>query len=81
VCASQAFTHFTDDFIASSATKIVLGIDEMYWDKTCRQLQVKKEWLNWIVPRRTALISMKRNVINPRDKTGKIKWFFTVFTE
>jgi DNA helicase HerA-like ATPase len=80
ICASQAFTHFTDDFIASSATKIVLGIDEMYWDKTCRQLQVKKEWLNWIVPRRTALISMKRNVINPHDKTGKIKWFFTVFT-
>lgn len=77
VCASQAFTHFSDDFIASAATKIVLGIDEMYWDKTCRQLQVHKDWLNWIIPRRTALIQIKRNVQDPNDKTGKIKWFFT----
>ena len=81
VCASQAFSHFTDDFIASAATKIVLGIDEMYWDKTCRQLQVKKEWLEWIRPRRSALISMKRNVMNPSDKTGRIKWFFTTLKQ
>jgi len=77
VCASQAFTHFTDDFIASAATKIILGIDEMYWDKTCRQLQVQKEWLNWVTPRKTALIQMKRNVKNPNDKTQGVKWFFT----
>ncbi len=77
VCASQAFTHFTDDFIASAATKIVLGIDEMYWDKTVRQLQVQKEWLNWISPRKTALIQMKRNPKDPNDKTAKVKWFFT----
>lgn len=77
ICASQAFTHFTDDFIASVATKIILGIDEMYWDKTCRQLQVKKDWLNWIVGRKTALITMKRNVQNRNDPSASTKWFFT----
>jgi hypothetical protein len=76
ILASQSFTHFSDDFLSSAGTKIVLGIDEMYWDKTCRQLQIKKEWLDWIIPRRTALINMKRNV-SPGDPTAKVKWFFT----
>jgi len=77
VCASQAFTHFTDDFISSVATKMVIGIDEMYWEKTCRQLQIKKEHLEWVKPRETALIQLKRNSSDPNDKTDKIKWFFT----
>lgn len=76
VCASQAFTHFTDDFISSVATKIILGIDEMYWDKTCRQLQIKKEWLENVVGRKTALINIKKNSNNPRDPSANIKWFF-----
>ena len=81
VCASQAFTHFTDDFIASAATKMVIGIDEMYWEKTCRQLQIKKEQLEWVKPRETALIQMKRKSNDPNDKTDKIKWFFTKLSQ
>jgi DNA helicase HerA-like ATPase len=81
VCASQAFTHFSDDFIASAATKIVLGIDEMYWDKTCRQLQIQKEMLNWIKPRKSALVQMKRNPSDPNDKSGQIKWFYTTLKQ
>tara|TARA_Y100000310_G_C20702221_1_gene830988 strand:+ start:7890 stop:9236 length:1347 start_codon:yes stop_codon:yes gene_type:complete len=76
VCASQSFTHFTDDFISSVATKIILGIDEMYWDKTCRQLQIKKEWLEKVIGRKTALINMKRSTTDPRDPSAGIKWFF-----
>lgn len=78
VCASQAFTHFSDDFLASVATKMILGIDELYHDKTCRQLQLKRDWLNWISPRRSALISMKRN-LPPNHPAAKTKWFFTQF--
>lgn len=76
ICASQAFTHFTDDFLSSVGTKIVLGIDEMYWDKTARQLNMKREWLEWITPRKTALVQMKRTV-SGKDPTSKVKWFPT----
>lgn len=76
ICASQAFTHFTDDFLSSVGTKIVLGIDEMYWDKTARQLNMKREWLEWITPRKTALIQMKRTV-SGNDPTSKVKWYPT----
>jgi DNA helicase HerA-like ATPase len=78
VCASQAFTHFSLDFMGSTATKIILGIDELHWDKTSRQLQLDKKWLEWIIPQRTALIQMKRRV-SPSDPTAKVKWFATKF--
>lgn len=78
VCASQAFTHFSLDFMGSTATKIILGIDELHWEKTSRQLQLDKKWLEWIIPQRTALIQMKRRV-GPSDPTAKVKWFATKF--
>jgi hypothetical protein len=48
----------------------------MKWQKTARQLHIKIEWLDWITPRRSALINMKRNAA-PGDPTAKTKWFFT----
>jgi DNA helicase HerA-like ATPase len=80
ICASQSFAHFSDDFLGSAATKIVLGIDEMYWDKTIRQLKVSKELLDWITPRRSALITMKRDVKNLSDKTASIRWLTVVLS-
>jgi aminopeptidase N len=50
--------------------------DELFWQKTARQLHIKIEWLDWITPRRSALINMKRNAA-PGDPTAKTKWFFT----
>lgn len=76
ICASQSFTHFTEDFLATVATKVILGIDEMYWDKTAKQLQIKKESLSIITPRRSALINMKRNMPTNHPAHG-LKWFFT----
>lgn len=80
ICASQSFTHFTDDFLASVATKIILGIDEMYWEKMARQLQIKKEWLQKIVLQRSALIQIKRRV-GPEDPTSAVKWFFAALPQ
>lgn len=76
LCASQSFTHFSEDFLAAVATKVVLGIDEMYWDKTAKQLQIKKESLSIITPRQTGLINMKRN-IPPGHPAHGVKWFYT----
>lgn len=80
ICASQSFTHFTDDFLASAATKIVLGIDEMYWEKMARQLQIKKELLGRITLQRTALVQIKRRT-GPEDPTSQFKWFYTALPQ
>ena len=31
ICISQSPTHFSEDFIAAVSTKVILGIDELYW--------------------------------------------------
>lgn len=80
ICASQSFTHFTEDIISSFATKMILGIDEHYWPKTTKQLQLKVENLAWIVPRQRGLITIKRQH-NPKDPASKLKWLFTHFNE
>ncbi|MDO8941077.1 MAG: DUF87 domain-containing protein [Methylicorpusculum sp.] len=50
VCASQAPTHFSDDFFANVATKIVLGVDQMYWDTLGRKMKLDIKLLNYIRP-------------------------------
>lgn len=61
ICASQAPTHFTDDFISSVGTKVVLGIDEMYWDSSTRKLRVDLEALKWIRLRERVLVQIKQS--------------------
>lgn len=73
VCASQSFTHFSNDFLVSVGTKIVLGIDEMFWDKSAKQLQIKKEALSAITPKVSALIQLKRC----SGPLAQMKWFNT----
>lgn len=60
VCASQSPTHFTDDFVASVGTKIILGIDEMYWRGSATKMRVSEDMLKWIVPHRQMLVQIKR---------------------
>lgn len=61
VCASQAPTHFSDDFISSVATKIILGIDEMFWDASARKLRVPLEDMKWVKPRELMLAQVKQH--------------------
>lgn len=56
--ASQSPTHFSDDFVANVSTKIILGIDQMYWDGTVRKLKLDTKALEWIVPTRSLLMQM-----------------------
>lgn len=56
--ASQSPTHFSDDFISNVATKIILGIDQMYWDGTVRKLKIEQEALEWIIPHQRTVIQM-----------------------
>ncbi len=59
ICASQSPTHFPDDFIASVATKVILGIDEMYWRSSATKMRVPEDALKWIKQQRNLLVQLK----------------------
>lgn len=59
VCASQSPTHFSEEFLANVATKLLLRLDEMYWDSSVRKLKIELKTLKYIVPRKTMAIQMK----------------------
>jgi hypothetical protein len=60
ILASQSLGHFPDDILANSASKVLLGIDEMFHQTTARKLAIEQKRLGFIVPRRTALVQFKR---------------------
>lgn len=45
-------------FIASLATKIVLGIDEMYWPLAVSKMGLTQDLLKWVKPRATMAVQM-----------------------
>lgn len=59
VLASQSPTHFSEDIFASVATKVILGIDEMYWPGAARKMRASEDALQWVQPRTSMLIQMK----------------------
>lgn len=59
ICASQSPTHFPEDFVASVATKIVLGIDEIYWKPSATKLRLREDALAWITSTKTMLVQLK----------------------
>lgn len=59
VAASQSPTHFPEDFIASVATKVILGIDEMYWRGATTKMRVDESALKWIRQQRSMLVQIK----------------------
>ena len=58
--ASQSPGHFTDDFIKSTGTILVLGLAKADTNLAARKLGIEEKLLDSIVPQRTALIQMKR---------------------
>ena len=59
VLASQSLSHFPEDIIGNAATKVILGIDEMYHEQTAKKLRIEAKRLGWIVPKQSALIQIK----------------------
>jgi len=58
ICASQNPLHFSEDFISNVSTKIILGIDQLFWDATVRKMKVDMEALEWIVPHKKIIIQL-----------------------
>lgn len=57
-CASQSPTHFSEDFISNVGTKIILGLDQMFWDGSVRKLKIEQQALEWIVPHQKMVIQI-----------------------
>lgn len=72
IAASQAPNHFTQDFITSVATKVILGVDEGYWKGAATKMRLKEEALAWVTHHVTMLVQMKRKGEN------KNEWIWTV---
>ncbi|WP_019025532.1 MULTISPECIES: ATP-binding protein [unclassified Thioalkalivibrio] len=61
MAASQSPSHFTDDFLSSVATKIILGLDEMHWSTGARKLRIDEKLMTMVIPRRRLLVQVKRS--------------------
>lgn len=65
--ASQSPHHFSDDFLSNVGTKIVLGIDQLFWDGTVRKLKIDQSALEWIIPHQRYIAQMT-NIGESRTK-------------
>jgi hypothetical protein len=67
--ASQNFQHFSDDILNNCATKVVLGVDEMFHDAMSRKFGIEMKKLRYIQPRRTGIVQVKT-----RELTGNNRY-------
>lgn len=69
-CASQSPTHFSEDFISNVGTKIILGLDQMFWDGSVRKLKIEQQALEWIVPHQKMVVQIN----NKAELKNKFTW-------
>lgn len=67
VCASQAPSHFSEDFLGNVGTKILLGLDAMYHDQTVRKMRIDPKILGYVVAGKIAAIQIS----DKRDMTHR----------
>jgi DNA helicase HerA-like ATPase len=60
IAASQSPSHFSPDFLSSVGSKVILGIDQLYWPACCRLLSIDAKALQWIQPQRRMIVQMKK---------------------
>lgn len=69
-CASQSPIHFSDDFISNVGTKIILGIDQLFWDGSVRKLKIEQAALEWIVPHQKMVVQIN----NKGETRNRFVW-------
>lgn len=77
LAASQSPTHFSDDFLSNVSTKILLGVDELYWNQIINKLKLKQEDLEWIVFHKKILVQVN----NKGSSRTSFKRAFTTVEE
>ena len=51
--------EYPEDIISSTASKIILGIDETFFASASKKMNVERNALEWIIPRQRLLAQMK----------------------
>ena len=74
ICASQSPSHFSEDFLGNVGTKVLLGLDEMYHDQTCRKMKIDSKVLSLVIPGRVAAIQVaSRDANKPRFVQTRVR--------
>ena len=62
--------HFSEDFLSNVSTKIILGIDQMFWDGSVRKLKLEQKALEWIVPHKRLIMQIN----NKGETRNRFLW-------
>lgn len=57
--ANQTPARIPESLTSSVGTKVVLGLDEMYWNEAVSKLRIETNLLKWIAPRKTMGAQLK----------------------
>ncbi len=57
--ANQSPANVPESLISSVGTKVVLGLDEMYWESAVKKLRIEGKQLAWIQPHHTMAVQLK----------------------
>lgn len=57
--ASQTPTNVPESLASSVGTKVILGIDEMYWAQSLNKLRIEQKLLEWVRPTKSLAVQMK----------------------
>ena len=69
--ANQSTENVPDSLISSVGTKVVLGVDEMYWSDMVKKLRMDTKLLNFIQPHHTMAVQLKEK------GSTRTKWWWT----
>jgi len=71
LAASQAPSHFSEDFLGNVGTKLLLGLDAMYHDSTVRKMRIDSRILDYVVAGKIAAVQVsdKRDMSHRFIKT------------
>lgn len=71
--ASQSPEHFSTDFLSNVSAKVILGIDESFWNATSKKLRVDMKALEWMVHHEKILIQLNKKGQNKNQFIWTLK--------
>lgn len=71
ICASQAPSHFSEDFLGNVSTKVLLGLDPMYREQTIKKMRLDGKILDYLIAGKVAAVQVsdKRDMSHHFVKT------------
>ena len=64
--ASQSFSHFSDDILESTATKLLLNIDEMYQESSAKKLRFDVANFKYMVLHTSGFVNIKNKKVTSK---------------